>query len=110
MADGHLVADDERMGVMGDMEYTEVLHIRPVTNPNGVHIPANDGMEPDAAVLAQHDIADDDAGFLDKAGRRNGGFDSLKCADHAGHCRGIGPSPARGLIGQGKGEGARPRW
>ena len=52
MADGHLVADDQRMGIVGDMEYTEVLHVSPVTDPDIVHVPTNDGMEPDAAVLA----------------------------------------------------------
>jgi len=101
MADGHLVADDQWMGIVGDMEYTEVLHVRPLADPDTVHIPANDGMEPDTAVFAQHDIADDDAGFLDKAGRGNGGCDSLKCTDHASHCMGIGPRPARGVISGG---------
>src|SRR6185369_13968036 len=101
MADGHLVTDDQRMGIVSHMEHTEVLHIGPLTDPDIVHIPANDGMEPDTAVFAQHDVADDDAGFLYKAGRGDGGFDSLKCTDHASHCRGIGPRPARGANGGG---------
>ncbi len=46
-------------------------------------VPANDGMERDAAVLAETDIAHDDAGLFDKTGRGNGGFDVLKGADHA---------------------------
>jgi hypothetical protein len=96
VANGHLVANDQRMGIVGDMEHTEVLHVGPVTDPDVVHVPANDGMEPDAAMLAEHDIADDDAGLFDKTGGRNGGFDTLKCADHAAHCRGIAPRPARG--------------
>jgi len=108
MADGHLVADDQWMGIVSDMEHTEVLHIRPVADPDKVHVPANDGMKPDAAVLAQHDIADDHAGLFDKTGRGNGGFDSLKCADHAAHCRGIGPRPARGVMEEGEGRGADP--
>ena len=61
-----------------------------------MHVPANDGMEPDTAMFAQHDVADDNAGLFDKTGRGNGGFDSLKCADHEAHCRGIGLRPARG--------------
>jgi uncharacterized RmlC-like cupin family protein len=51
------------------MEHAEVLHISPVADPDIVHVPANDSMEPNAAVLAKHDIADDDAGLFDKTGR-----------------------------------------
>jgi len=40
-------------------------------------------MELDTAVLAEHDIADDDPGLFDKTGARHGGFETLKCADHA---------------------------
>jgi hypothetical protein len=65
------------------MEHAEVLHISPVADPDIVHVPANDSMEPNAAVLAKHDIADDDAGLFDKTGDRNGGFETSKWADHA---------------------------
>src|SRR6185503_16174758 len=109
MADGHLIADDQRMGIVGDMEYTEVLHVRPLSDPDKVHVPANDGMEPNTAVFTQHDIADDHAGLLDKTRRGNCGFDSLKCADHVAHCRGIGPRPARGVNGGGCGPADRRR-
>jgi len=44
---------------------------------------ANDGMELEAAVLAEHDVTNHPAGFFDNAGLRNGGFETLKCADHA---------------------------
>ena len=96
MANGHLVADDQRMGIVSDMEHAEVLHVRPVADSDAVHVPANDSMEPDATVFAQHDITNDDAGFFDKAGCRDGWLDTLKCADHASHCRGIGQRSARG--------------
>ena len=95
------MADDRGMGVVGDMEHAESLHIRPVADPDKMHISANDGMEPDAAVLAQHHIADDDAGLFDKAGCGNGWFNTVKCADHAAHCRGISRQPARGKCGVG---------
>jgi hypothetical protein len=65
VADGHLVADDQWMGIVGAMEHTEILHISPVTDPDIVHVPANDSVKPDAAVLAHHDIADDDTGLFD---------------------------------------------
>ena len=44
---------------------------------------ANDGMELEAAVLAEHDVTNHHAGCFDNAGLRNGGFETLKCADHA---------------------------
>ena len=78
------------MRVVRHMEHAEILHVRSVTDSDMVHVPANDGMEPDAAVLAQHHIADDNAGLFDKAGCGNGRLDTLECADHAAHCRGIG--------------------
>ena len=57
---------------------------------------ANDGMELDTAVLAEHEIADDDAGLFDKTGRGNGGFDALiRCGSCVHDNRGIGPRPAR---------------
>jgi len=90
MADRYLVADDQRMGIVSDMEHAEILHVCPVTNPDKVHVSSNDGMEPDTTVLTQHHIADDDACFVDKTGVGDDGFYSLKCADHAAHCRGIG--------------------
>ena len=52
VADGHLVTDDQRMDIVGDMEHTEVLHVGPVSDSDTVHVPAYDGMKPDAAVLA----------------------------------------------------------
>jgi hypothetical protein len=91
MANGHLVADDQRMDIVGDMEDTEVLHVSPLTDSDEVHVPPNDSVKPNAAVLTQHDIANDDAGLFDKTGGRNGGRDSLKRADHAMHSRGIDP-------------------
>jgi hypothetical protein len=48
-------------------------------------------MERDAAVLAETDIADDDAGLFGKTGRGNGGFNALKGADQAST---IGNQPA----------------
>lgn len=96
MANCHLVANDQRMRVVRDMEHTEVLDVGPVTDPDVVHVPADDGMEPDAAVSAQHDIANDDAGLFYEAGVRNCRFDALKGADHPAT---VGES-ARDLQGQ----------
>jgi len=50
---------------------------------NILWVHANESMELDTVVLAEHDIAHDDAGLFDKTGRGNGGFDALIGADHA---------------------------
>ena|GEM_PF-3592601 len=44
---------------------------------------ANEGMELDTVVLAEHDIANDDTGLFHKTGDRNGGFETLNCVDQA---------------------------
>ena len=82
MADGHLIADDERVGAVGNVQHAEVLHVGPVANPDIMHIPANHGMEPDAALFAQYDIPDDNPGLFDKTGGWDSGFDALKSTDH----------------------------
>jgi hypothetical protein len=80
--DGDVVADDERMRVVCDMQHAEVLHVRAVPDANVVHIAANDGMKPGAALFAHHDVADDHGGLFDKAGLRDSRGDALKRADH----------------------------
>ena len=52
-------------------------------------------MEIDTAVLAEHGIDDDAAGLIDKIGGRNGGFETVKCADHSAKV-GNRPVTARG--------------
>ena len=53
---------------MCDVQHAEVLHVGPVPDTNVVHIPADNGMEPGAALFAHHDVADNDRRFFDKAG------------------------------------------
>jgi hypothetical protein len=45
---------------------------------NILWVHANEGMELDSVVIAEHDTADDGAGLFDKPGGRNGGFETLK--------------------------------
>jgi len=89
VTDGDLVADDKRVGIVGDMEDTKILYVRPVADPDRVHVSANHSVEPDATMFAHYNIADDDTGFLDKTGGGNSGFDALECPDHEVHCRRI---------------------
>jgi len=70
------------MGIVGDMQHAEVLHIRAVTDADVVDITPNDGMEPDATGFAHDDIPDDDAGFFDEARCWNSRFDALESSNH----------------------------
>ena len=83
VTDGDVVADDQRMRVVRDMQHAEVLHVRAVPDANVIHIAANDGMKPGAALFAHDDVADDHGRFFNKAGLRNGWGDALKGSDHA---------------------------
>ena len=87
VTDRHFVPDDQRMGIVRDMQHAEILHIRPVPDADVMHIAPDHGIEPDAAILTQHDIADDDSRVLDEAGIRDSGFDAFECSDHGAHCR-----------------------
>ena len=60
VADGHVVADDERMGIVRHMQHAEILHVRPVAETDIIHITANHGVEPGAALLAHDDVTDHD--------------------------------------------------
>lgn len=67
MTDRDLIANHEWMGIMSDMKHAEVLHIRPIADPNVIHIASDHSMEPHAAIFTHDDIADYDSGLLDKA-------------------------------------------
>lgn len=82
VTDSHVVANDEGMRVVVNMQHAEVLHVGSVSNADVIHIAADDGMEPGAAVFAHHDVADDDRGVFDKAGLRDGGPDALESPNH----------------------------
>jgi hypothetical protein len=67
MADRDVTPNDQRVSIMSDMQHAEVLHVGPISDPNVVHIAADHGVEPDAALLTHHHIADHDSGLFDKA-------------------------------------------
>jgi hypothetical protein len=47
-----------------------------------MHVTADDGMEPDAAVFAYDHVADDHRGVFNEAGFGNARLDALKGPDH----------------------------
>lgn len=63
-----------------------------------MHIPSDDRVKPNTALLAHDDVTDDDARVFDKARLGNGGYDALKRPDHRPHDRRIGRLPARGSL------------
>jgi len=82
MSDRHLVPDDERMGIVCDVQHAEVLNVCPIADPDIVHIATDHGMEPDTALVTHDHVTDDDTRFLDKAGGGNRRLDALIGAYH----------------------------
>jgi hypothetical protein len=83
MSDGHVIADQERMGIVRDMQHAKVLDIRAMPNPDDVDVAPDDGVEPDAAIFAHADIADDHRRVFNKTGLRDGRPDALEGTDHS---------------------------
>ncbi len=72
MADGDVIAKSEGVGVMCDVQQTEVLNIGPMANADTMHVSAYDGIEPDARFRSDGHIADDDGRVFDKRAGRDG--------------------------------------
>jgi hypothetical protein len=70
------------MRIVRDMEHAQILYVRSMTDTDVMHVAANHGMKPDAALFAHHDVADDHRGVFDEAGFGNGRSDALKGPDH----------------------------
>lgn len=82
VADGDVAADHQRVGVMGDMEHGQVLDVGAAPDPDVVDVPADHRVAPDAGVGADHNIADDDGGFIQEHGRIDLRKRALKGANH----------------------------
>src|SRR6266850_488333 len=65
MADGHVIAENERTLVAHDMQYAAVLNVGARADANVVHVAANHRARPNAGILANHHIADYDRGGID---------------------------------------------
>ena len=50
------------------MERAAILNVGVVADANFVHVAAQDGVHPDAGVLAEDDVADELGGLVDIAG------------------------------------------
>ena len=59
MADGDMAADMCGTGVVGDVDTGAVLYVGAVADGDGSHIATHDGSEPDGALVAHGDVAND---------------------------------------------------
>ncbi len=86
VADGDVVAEDERVLVAHDVEDAAVLNVGAGADADVVDVAADYGAGPDAGVFADDYVADDDGGGVDIGGRRR----------FAGACHGRGGCGAGG--------------
>src|SRR5712692_3489815 len=68
VADGDVVAEEQRIFVAHNVEDAAVLNIGARADANVVHVAADDGARPDAGVGADDDVADDDSGGVNVGG------------------------------------------
>ena len=65
VANCQCVAIREVGALVRDMTHHKVLNIRAIANSNRVHIPADDGIGPNGAVIPDVDIPDDLGAWVD---------------------------------------------
>ena len=66
VANRQSVASWKLGALMGDMTHHKVLNIRTIANSNRVHIPADDGIGPNGAVIPDRDIPNHLRAWMDK--------------------------------------------
>src|SRR5712664_4898595 len=64
MPDGHAIAKNERTLVAHDVQYAAVLNVGARADADVVHIAANHRARPNAGILANHHVANDDRGGI----------------------------------------------
>jgi len=75
VADGHFVADQQRVTVrvegpgVGDVQHATVLHAGAVADPDPVHVAAHHGHRPHRGVLAEHHVAEYHGRGVDEGAR-----------------------------------------
>lgn len=98
MADGHILADQGRTGIQGNMHHGPVLYVGAGADLNPLIIPAQDRTEPDTGFRADGHIADKDGARRDEGGRIDLRGFPLKRQDNRGGGHGMRcPSVGIGL-------------
>ncbi len=65
MADGDIIAKNQRILIAHDVQHRAILNVGPRADANVVHVAANHRARPDARILANHHVANDDRGWDD---------------------------------------------
>ena len=82
MADGDVIAKSEGVGVMCDVQQTEVLNIGSMANADTMNVSTYDGIEPDTRLRSDGHIADDHGRiFNERTGGDRWGYPSI-CFEH----------------------------
>src|SRR5260370_38810975 len=71
MADGHVIAKNQRILIEHDVADRTVLNVGPRADANVVHVAANHGTRPDARILANHHVTDNHCRGVDIGRSRN---------------------------------------
>src|SRR5260370_41856418 len=71
MADGHVIAKNQRILIAHDVADRTVLNVGPRADANVVHVAANHGTRPDARIFANHHVADNDRSGVDVSRSRD---------------------------------------
>src|SRR5437867_3304420 len=82
MTDRHLIADDQRMRIVSDVQDAEILNVRPVSDLDEVHVSADDAQKPDTRLRTDDYIADHDCRLLYERVFPDLRQNSLKGAQH----------------------------
>ena len=69
--DRHVVADRRRVRAVHDVHDRAVLDVRPPADADSVHVASDDGAHPDAALLADLDVANHLCAGVDESRRMN---------------------------------------
>jgi hypothetical protein len=65
MANGDVVMENEGILISHHVQDAAILDIGVASDPNEIHIPAHDGIEPDAGMVPDHNITDENRAFRD---------------------------------------------
>ena len=81
MSERYFVFQNRVVRFRGDVNYRSVLNICPRADANRIHVGAQNRAVPNARLLADFDIADDNGVFGDKSSFVNSRFDAAKRFD-----------------------------
>lgn len=88
MGDRHIVSDHGGKAIAGDVQDATVLNIRAFPNADIINVSPDDGIEPNAGMVANFDVPDNSSAFLKKDTFANFRIFAQIAADHLNRSRG----------------------